>query len=155
MPPRRNSPDSAAARTQLKTADPNARVGKNSRAKDAGGLLTVPLTGFEPGEVDEENPDEKPEPVEVTRHFPLAEDVGIMPLMEWAAASDVDVASADGLRAVYYVLKDVVAEDAWADFRRWTRDHKIDASDLLDFANAALEALAGRPTGAASGSSAG
>jgi hypothetical protein len=132
MPPRRNSPDSASARSQLKTADQTARVGKDTRAKDERGQVTVPLRDQE---------------------FTLAEDVGIMPLMEWAAASDVDVASADGLRAVFYVLKDAVAEDEWAEFRKFTRDNKVTAEELLDFANAALEALAGRPTEAASGSS--
>jgi hypothetical protein len=113
-------------------------VGKDARAKDNpttdGGFLTVPLG-------DEE--------------FRLAEDVGIMPLMEWAASSDVDVASADGLRAVYYVLQDAVHEDEWAKFRRYARENKTSAEDLLDFANAALEALAGRPTEESTGSSTG
>lgn len=132
MPPRRNTGDSRAASSQLRAADQSARVGKDTRAKEAGGDLTVPLRDKE---------------------FRLAQEVGIMPLMEWAAASDVDVASADGLRAVYYVLKDAVHEDDWAEFRKYTREQKVDAGDLLDFANSALEALAGRPTEGATGSS--
>lgn len=136
MPPRTNtSTDARAARTQLKTADQSARVGKTARAKDnlstEGGFLTIPL-----GE----------------KEFRLSEDVGIMPLMEWAAASDVDVASADGLRAVFYVLQDIVHEEEWAEFRRYARDHKFGAEKLLDFANAGLEALAGRPTEESTGS---
>jgi len=131
--PRRISGDSRAARSQLKTADQSARMPKGSRAKDVpGGGLTVKLGD---------------------REFRLAEDVGIMPLMEWAAASDVDVASADGLRAVYYVLQDAVHEDDWAEFRKYSRENKIAAGELLDFANSALEALAGRPTEDATGSS--
>jgi hypothetical protein len=85
--------------------------------------------------------------------FLLAENVGIMPLMEWAAASDRDVQSADGLKAVYYVLQDVVDEGDWPEFRKFSREAKAEAGELLDFANAALEALAGRPTKDASGSS--
>lgn len=129
---RRNSPDSQAASTQLKTADQSARVPRDKRAKAApGGDLVIKLRDKE---------------------FRLAEDVGLMPLMEWAAAADVDVASADGLRAVFYVLKDAVHPDEWAEFRKYSRDEKVQAEELLDFANAALEALAGRPTEEPSGS---
>lgn len=132
MPPRRNSGDSRAASTQLKSVDQNARVGKGTRAIEVRGELLIPLRD---------------------REFRLASDVGIMPLMEWAAAADKDVASADGLRAVFYVLQDVVHEEEWAEFRKFTRDNKVDANELLDFANSALEALAGRPTEDATGSS--
>lgn len=134
MPPvRRTSGDTRAARSQMRTADQTARVGKDTRASEGkGGTLTAPLR---------------------KREFRLAENVGIMPLMEWAAASDRDVASADGLRAVFYVLEDAVHEDDWAEFRKFAREEKVSASELLDFANAALEALAGRPTEDASGSS--
>jgi hypothetical protein len=134
--PRRTTPgraSTAAARTQLKTADQSARVAREVRAgegKDGG--MTAPLHG---------------------RDFRLAEDVGIMPLMEWAASADRTVANADGLRAVYYVLQDAVHEDDWAEFRKFARENKIPATELLDFANAALEALAGRPTEDATGSS--
>lgn len=136
MPPRRStSGDTRAAKTQLKTADQSARVGKGTRANSdpaSKQVITVPLRD---------------------REFSLADDVGIMPLMEWAAASDVDVASADGLRAVYYVLQDTVDAEEWAEFRKYAREHKVDAEELLDFCNSALEALAGRPTEEPSGSS--
>lgn len=129
MPPARarTTGDSRAARTQLRTADEDARTAKETRAK----AHTVPLR---------------------EKEFRLAEDVGIMPLMEWAAASDVDVASADGLRAVFYVLKDIVHPDEWAEFRKFTRENKASADELLDFANAGLEVLAGRPTEESTGS---
>ncbi len=145
MPARPVSRDTAAATTQLKTADQSARVSKTSRAKAQGsGELTAPLVHT----VKEADGTE----TQASRDFRLAQDVGIMPLMEWAASADVDVSSADGLRAVFYVLKDAVHEDEWAEFRKYARDHKVPATDLLDFANAALEALAGRPTGESSGS---
>jgi hypothetical protein len=130
--PRRQTADTKAASLQVRTADQAARVAKDDRAEDKGDAVTVALEGQE---------------------FTLAQDVGIMPLMEWAAASDVDVASASGLRAVYYVLQDVVDADEWAEFRRYAREKKISAEKLLDFANSALEALAGRPTEGSSGSS--
>jgi hypothetical protein len=127
----RRSGDTRAATAQLRTADQQARVGKDTRAKvGKEAQLTAPLR---------------------KREFRLAEDVGIMPLMEWAAASDRDVASADGLRAVFYVLQDAVHEDDWAEFRKFAREEKVDASELLEFANSALEALAGRPTEDATG----
>jgi hypothetical protein len=129
----RRTGDTRAATTQLRVADQSARTGKDTRAKVAKeGTLTAPLR---------------------KREFRLAEDVGIMPLMEWAAASDRDVASADGLRAVFYVLQDAVHEDDWAEFRKFAREEKVDATELLEFANSALEALAGRPTEDATGSS--
>jgi hypothetical protein len=137
MPPRatsttRRTGDTRAATSQLKTADQSARTGKDTRASVVKeGQLSVPLR---------------------KREFRLAEDVGIMPLMEWAAASDRDVASADGLRAVFYVLQDAVHEDDWAEFRKFAREEKVDAGELLEFANAALEALAGRPTEESTGS---
>jgi|HubBroStandDraft_3_1064219.scaffolds.fasta_scaffold115240_2 hypothetical protein len=138
--PRRTG-DSRAAVTQLRTADQSARVAKDARAKAKGTKLTVPLV----------HKDKAGNEV-ARQEFSLSEDVGIMPLMEWAAASDRDVASADGLRAVFYVLEDAVHEDEWAEFRKWARENKVDAGELLDFANSALEALAGRPTGDATGS---
>jgi hypothetical protein len=119
----------------MKTADQSARVSKETRSDEGkGGILTAPLRD---------------------REFRLADDVGIMPLMEWAAASDQDVASAAGLRAVFYVLQDAVHADDWHEFKRYSREEKLDATELLEFANAALEALAGRPTEAATGSSTG
>jgi hypothetical protein len=128
----------------MKTADQTARVGKDARAKAVKeGRLTVPLVVKAKEEGGED----------ASMDFLLAENVGIMPLMEWAAASDRDVQSADGLKAVYYVLQDVVDEGDWPEFRKFSREAKAEAGELLDFANAALEALAGRPTKDASGSS--
>lgn len=134
MPPnRRATGDTRANKVQLRTADQSARVAKDARAQDKdSGALTVPFMG---------------------REFRLAQDVGIMPLMEWAAASDVDVASAAGLRAVYYVLQDAVDGEEWAEFRKHARETKAQAQDVLNFTNAALEALAGRPTEESAGSS--
>jgi hypothetical protein len=140
MPPRttaraKATGDTTAAKSQLRHADQAGRVGKDNRV-DVGVVGGSDLTSELAGE-----------------EFRLAQDVGIMPLMEWAASSDVDVSSVDGLRAVYYVLQDVVHEDEWARFRKHARDNKVESTELLNFANGALEALAGRPTEESSGSS--
>ena len=157
----RRTGDSRAAVTQLKTADQQARVAKDSRAKASTEKITVPLKTSVPVMVKDDDGNDTHEQLvidgvkrfkDISQDFCLSDDVGIMPLMEWAAASDRDVASADGLRAVFYVLQDAVHEDEWAEFRKWARENKVDASELLDFANAALEALAGRPTVDATGS---
>ena len=142
--------DTSAAASQLRTADQSARVGKDART-DVGKVGPKALTSTLKHTVVEEVDGEKVE-TEVSEEFLLAQDVGIMPLMEWAASSDVDVSSVDGLRAVFYVLKDVVHEYEWAQFRKYARDNKVESMDLLNFANASLEALAGRPTEESSGS---
>ena len=150
MPPRttaaaRASGDTRAATSQLSTADQSARVARETRAKAGKGKqLTAPY-------IIKNKDDKEAEPF--SQEFRLADDVGIMPLMEWAAASDQDVTSANGLRAVFYVLQDAVHEEEWAEFRRFSREHKATAEETLEFANSALEARAGRPTEAASGSS--
>lgn len=132
MPPRRTTGDTRAAKTQIRTADQTARLPRDDQSKEApGGGLTAPLAG---------------------REFRLAENVGIMPIMEWAASGDTDTSNTDGLRAVFYVLMDTVHEDDWADFRRHAREEKLEAPALIAFVNAALEALSGRPTEDASGS---
>lgn len=142
--------DTSAAASQLRGADQTARVGKDQRT-DVGKVGPKPLMSTLKHTVVEEVDGEKVK-TELSEDFQLAQDVGIMPLMEWAASSDVDVSSVDGLRAVFYVLKDVVHEDEWAQFRKYARDNKVESVDLLNFANASLEALAGRPTEESSGS---
>jgi hypothetical protein len=119
----------AARRVQAATADPKVRIPEGERAAEiADGVLTAPIAG---------------------RSFRLSETIGLMPLMEWAAASDeVDVSNAGTLITFYRLLKDLVHEDDWAAFRSYTREQKCDDNELLAFQNAAMEALAARPTAA-------
>lgn len=142
--------DTSAAASQLRGADQTARVGRDART-NVGKVGPKPLLSTLKHTV-VETVDGEEVKTELSEDFLLAQDVGIMPLMEWAASSDVDVSSVDGLRAVFYVLKDVVHEDEWAQFRKYARDNKVESVDLLNFANASLEALAGRPTEESSGS---
>ncbi len=158
MPAQRRSPSTRAATSQLKTADQSARVGKASRAKDEYGELIVPLVIHaavrdEDGKIVRDE-DGKIVREDVTQDFRLAEDVGIMPLMEWAAAAEgSEDESSRSLVAIFYVLEDTVHEEDWNEFREFGRKNKAQAGDYGKFINAALEALAGRPTEEPSGSS--
>jgi hypothetical protein len=140
MPPRRSTAgDTQAATLQLRTADQAARAAKSSRARVSNaGQLTVPLVhkhanGTESG-----------------HEFRLGHSPSIMALMEWGAST-----GGESLVAAFNVLKDLVHEDDWDEFRVYARENNIGAGEFGDFINAATEALAGRPTEAASGSSAG
>jgi hypothetical protein len=130
--PARKPTDRRAAGSQLRVADQSARVGKDTRADDEGGEVTVPLKGQE---------------------FRLADEVGVMPLMEWVAASEGKKnENSKSLVAIYHVLEDTVHPDEWDEFRQHARETKCQAKDLGDFINAALEALSGNPTEEPSGS---
>jgi hypothetical protein len=131
VPPRRTSQGTRAASVQLSTADKDARVGKSTRAREEDGVLIIPLRDKE---------------------FRVADEVGIMALMEWAASAEAKQAGIEGLRAVYYVLEDVVHEDDWSEFKSYARAEKVTAEELMGFANAAFEAVSGRPTEEPSGS---
>lgn len=128
--PRRNTGDVRAARTQLKSADQSARTGTDTRADED--ALTVPLRD---------------------REFRLADDVGIMALMEWVAAAEGrENENAKSLVAIFHVLEDTVHEEDWDDFREYGRKEKVKAPEYGKFINSALEALAGRPTEESTGS---
>lgn len=131
MPPRSSS-DRRAASSQLRVAEQSARVGKDTRAKGEDEALTVPLAGKE---------------------FRLADEVGVMALMEWVAAAEGrENETGKSLVAIFHVLEDTVHEDDWDEFRRHGREQKVQAKGYGDFINAALEAIAGRPTEESSGS---
>ena len=130
--------DRRAASSQLKTVDQSARVGAGSRAKEEAGELTVPLKNKDGSEVFESR---------------LADEVGIMPLMEWVAAAEGKKdETSKSLVAVYHVLEDTVHEDDWDEFRAFGREHKLQAKEYGEFINSALEAVAGRPTEESTGS---
>lgn len=126
MPPvRKTSGDARAARMQLGTADQSARVAKESRAEEAGDELVLPLRDQE---------------------YRLGHTPSIMSLMEWGASS-----GGGSLVAAFHVLEDVVHPDDWDAFRTFCRENNVEAEEFGVFINAATEALAGRPTGDATG----
>lgn len=114
-------------RAQTATMDEKARV---PRAKRAGenhkGELVAPIQG---------------------RYFKLSKSVGLMPLMEWAAArEDVDAQNAAQLLGFYRVLQDVVDPEDWPEFKQFCREAKCSDQDMIAFQNAAFEAIAAYPT---------
>lgn len=116
-----------ARRVQAATADAKVRLPEGKRALEvADGGLVAPVSG---------------------RYFRLSDTMGMMPLMEWAAAQeDVDPGNQQQLVGLYRILKDLVLPDDWAEFREFTRDAKCDAEAFITFVNAAIEAIAARPT---------
>lgn len=82
--------------------------------------------------------------------FRLAEDTGVMALMEWAAAGDGEAsegaAVGSNLRAMFHVLEDIVHPEEWQRFRAHARAKKLGYQEFLDFQNRSYEALSGNPT---------
>lgn len=120
---------SQVRRVQEAAADAKTRLPKDQRAAErADGHIYAPIAG---------------------KQFRLSPDgIGLMPLMEWAAAQDgeLDIANNAVLVSFYRVLKDLVHPDDWQAFRVHTRDERCNDEDFLNFQNAAIEALAARPT---------
>lgn len=114
-------------RVQAATADPKARLPKDKQAAEvADGVLVAPISG---------------------RYFRLSESIGLMPLMEWAAAQEeVDARNFAQLLGFYRVLKDLVHPDEWLEFKAFTREAKCGDADFAAFQNAAVEAITARPT---------
>ncbi len=114
-------------RVQAAVADPKARLSEGTRAVEvADGELAAPIAG---------------------QYFRLSAEVGLMPLMEWAAATDeINVKNGVQVLALYRLLRHIVHPDDWARFRSFTTESKCDGNAFVNFQNAALEALAARPT---------
>jgi hypothetical protein len=124
---RRKPARAAARRVQAATSDAKTRLPEGKRAVEtADGELRAPVAG---------------------RYFKIAESVGIMPLMEWAAALDtVDTGNIPELAGRFRLLRAIVHPDDWDEFRVHTTEAKCNGDDLLAFQNAAIEAMAARPT---------
>jgi hypothetical protein len=116
-----------ARRVQAATADPKVRLPEDERAVEvADGELSAPLAGH---------------------YFRLQESLGLMPLMEWAAATvEVDPDNQVQLAGLFNLLKDLVDPEDWAEFRKVSREAKSNDEDFVKFVNAAMEAIAARPT---------
>lgn len=110
--------------------------------------------------------------------FRVADKVGLMPLLKFASASDMDTDDPRALSAIYQMLKDCIhpgtpacgkcatckagdEEDCasydpgdWKDFEQHAIDTKADADELLSVVTKVMEVLSGRPTPPRDGSSA-
>lgn len=136
--------DRELAIVQLAATDSESRLDAEDAAEQAEDGVFVPLR-------DED--------------FKLSDEVAIMALMEWAAAGDDTDSSTANLKAVYHVIESLlvnekedkkdgedeevpVRDDAeFKRFRAYCRDHKVSIREMIDFQNAAFEALSGNPTG--------
>lgn len=124
---RRKPARAAARRVQAATSEEKVRLPADKRAVEvADGELVAPIKG---------------------RYFKISPTLALMPLMEFAAATqDVDVDNQVQLASLFRVLKNIVEPADWPEFRVFTTDERCGADDFLDFQNAAIEAMAARPT---------
>lgn len=115
-------------RVQAATAEPKVRLPDGERGVEVDeGVLAAPIAG---------------------KMFRLQDSIGLMPLMEWAAATDeVDAGNQAQLAGLYRLLKDLVDPEEWNEFRAFTREGKTGDEDFIKFVNAAIEVIAARPTG--------
>jgi hypothetical protein len=78
------------------------------------------------------------------QHFRISSRVGMMPVMDLAAAaaSDSDTSDMDALAAVWHLLRDCIAEDEWHRFRAHAIAVKADVTELLPVTKRVAEMLA-------------
>lgn len=89
--------------------------------------------------------------------FKVADNVGGMPLLEFAAAakSGLDSSELDGLAAMFAMIRDTLAEGEWDRFRDVAKKHKAPVSQLMEVCTSIYAALSNRPTQTASDSPSG
>ncbi len=123
----RRKPRSDLRRAQTAVIDDKVRVPRGKRAAETpAGDLMAPIRG---------------------RYFKLSKSVGLMPLMEWAAArEEVDASNVAQLLGFYRVLQDIVDPSDWLEFKQFCREEKCSDQDMIAFQNAAFEAIAAYPT---------
>lgn len=123
-----DKPASQLRRVQSATAAPEVRLTEDERATEAAdGSLYAPIAG---------------------KRFRLADSMGLMPLMQWAASQEgVDTGNVAQLVSFYKVLKDLVHPDDWQAFCDHTCEAKCGDAEFSAFQSAAMEAISARPTG--------
>ncbi len=113
------------------------------------------------------------------KSFRIADRIGLMPLLKFSSAADVDTSDPRALSAMYSLLRDCIyagepgcgecedceagndrscasyARGDWGAFEEHAMITKADAEDLLDVVSKVLEIVSGRPQQPRSGSSAG
>lgn len=87
--------------------------------------------------------------------YPVADKIGLMPLMRFARVAEAGVDSGDmaGLAAMYDLLEQCIADESWPAFQRAATRNRADGDDLMRVVKDAIEAIAARPTGRPSDSS--
>lgn len=89
--------------------------------------------------------------------FTVAERVGAMPLLRFAAVADGGAQAEEmaGLAAMHELLRDCLAPGDWSRFQKVASDNKAEAEELMGVCGAVYEAITGRPTKRPSVSAAG
>lgn len=80
--------------------------------------------------------------------FTVADRVGAMPLLRFAAVADGGAQAEEmaGLAAMHELLRDCLAPGDWARFQKVASDNKVEAEELMQVCGAVYEAVSGRPT---------
>lgn len=78
--------------------------------------------------------------------FRVAEEIGAMPMLKWAAAAELSSDDPRALGAIYAMLRDSILEEDWPAFETHALKSKADAESLLDVVTKSLEIISGRPT---------
>lgn len=89
--------------------------------------------------------------------YRIAESIGQMPLLKFAAAAEQGADSDDmaGYAAMYALIKDCIDPAEWARFERDAISKKADGDDLFKVVTDVIQIIAARPTRRPSDSSAG
>lgn len=105
--------------------------------------------------VRENDPDREPDTFTLCGEtFTVADQVGIIPLAQFAkaASSGLDSAEMDGMAALIDVVKQCVVDEDAGRFLKLATEKRMDADLLLEIVKVVMEAQTGRPTGQPSAS---
>lgn len=78
--------------------------------------------------------------------YKLADEVGIIPLMRWAAAADLSTDDSGAMGAMWAILQDLVDAQEFPAWVKHATRIKSDAEEVLDFVSVCMEAITGSPT---------
>jgi len=80
--------------------------------------------------------------------FAIADKVGLMPLLKFAhaAKSGLDSADVDGMAAMYDLLQQCIADDAWAEFEAHAMKTRASDEELMAVVQKVISTLSARPT---------
>ncbi len=85
--------------------------------------------------------------------FTLSDEVGGMPLLDFAAAAEAgtDAAEMQGLAAMHQLLRDCLVPEDWPRFHQLSIRQKVPTETLMEVCAAVYVAVSGRPTESPSG----
>jgi hypothetical protein len=96
-------------------------------------------------EIEQSEPDEF---VFFGETFTVADRVGAMPLLRFAAVAEAGTQAEElaGMAAMHELLRDCLAPGDWPRFQKVAADNKADAEELMAVCGAIYQAVTGRPT---------